>query len=172
MTLARYQGRFGGVGTIVTLADGRAFTAAHCVAKVDGGRGTVLTSVDGRQWRVVRRWSPRGRDLAQLQALDAAPAPAGVLLASHGVLQPGIEIAFHGYNGRQFERRRAVVVDVTATHATAAVRSRAGVGDGDSGGPVLASGRLAGIVVARAGGMCSSRASSLLVLTRLDRPGT
>jgi hypothetical protein len=41
----RYDRRFGGTGTIVTLRDDRAFTAAHCIAAVDGAPGVVLDAV-------------------------------------------------------------------------------------------------------------------------------
>ena len=176
MVLTRYERRFGGAGTIVTLADGRAFTAAHCVAAVDGHRGTVLAGGDGRQWRVMRRWSPRGRDLAWLEA--AGPVrmrprgPRGtVSLAPPDVLRPGVDIVFHAYTGRRFTRRRAVVVAVSATRAVAEVRTRAGVADGDSGGAVLVGGHLAGIVVARVGAPRPASASSHVVITRLDLHG-
>lgn len=172
MVLTRYQRRFGGEGTIVSLADGRAFTAAHCVAAVDGRPGTVVVAAAGRQWRVVRRWSPRGRDLVWLEVADQrrvpAPDPDDARLALPGTLRPGVELTFHAYTGRRFVRRRAVVVSVTATRALAEVRSQAGVADGDSGGPVLAGGRLAGIVIARLGAPRLSHASSRFVLTRLD----
>ena len=173
MVLARYERRFGGAGTIVTLADGSAFTAAHCVAAVDGRRGTVLAGVDGRQWRVVRRWSPRGHDVAWLEAVGPVRmrprGPAGaVSLAPPDVLRPGVGIVFSAYTGRRFTRRRAVVVAVSATRAVAEVRTPAGVGDGDSGGPVLVEGHLAGIVVARLGAPRPAGASSHVVVTRLD----
>ena len=175
MRLARYPRRFGGEGTIVSLADGRAFTAAHCVAAVDGRPGTVLVAADGRQWRVVRRWSPHGRDLAWLEVVgSAAPRsadPRAARLAPPGTLRPGVELVFHAHAGHRFVRRTAVVIAVSATRAVAEVRSPAGVADGDSGGPVLAGGRLAGIVIARLGVPRSSQASSRLVLTRLDLHG-
>ena len=175
MVLTRYQRRFGGEGTIVSLDDGRAFTAAHCVAAADGRAGTVLVAAGGRQWRVVRRWSPRGRDLAWLEVTGSLRTStarrADTRLAPPGVLRPGVEIVFHAHTGRRFVRRRAVVVSVSATRAVAEVRSPAGVADGDSGGPVLAGGRLAGVVIARVGAPRSSRASSRLVLTRLDLHG-
>jgi len=171
--LVRYHRRFGGEGTIVALADGRAFTAAHCLAAVDGRQGTVVTSADGRAWQVVRRWSPRGRDLALLQSHDApsvraAGDGAGWRLAPDTVLVPGLEVEVHGHTGRRFQKRRAVVVSVTATRAVAEVRSRLGVAGGDSGGPVVVNGMLVGIVIARMGRAVSSRASSHVVLTRLD----
>jgi Trypsin-like peptidase domain len=175
--LTRYQRRFGGEGTIVSLADGRAFTAAHCVAAADGGAGTVLVAWGGRQWRVVRRWSPRGRDLAWLEVVEPRRTTSGarrrppLTIAAPDVLRPGLEVVFHAHTGRRFVRRRAVVVSVSATRAVAEVRSPAGVADGDSGGPVLAGGRLAGIVIARLGAPRSSHASSHLVLTRLDLHG-
>lgn len=172
MRLTRYPRRFGGEGTIVSLDDGRAFTAAHCVAAVDGRPGTVVVAAGGRQWRVVRRWSPRGRDLAWLEVVDQSrmrtPSPNDERLAPPGTLAPGVEVVFLAHNGQRFARRKAVVVSVTATRAVAEVRSPAGVADGDSGGPVLAGGRLAGIVIARLGTPRSSHASSRLVLTRLD----
>ncbi len=177
MDLARYHRRFGGEGTIVTLADGRAFTAAHCLAAVDGRPGAVVTSRDGRAWRVVKRWSPRGRDLALLQAIDArlprrracqATIAAGASRMPT-VLGPGVEIEFYGHTGRRFQKRRAVVTSVTATRAVAEVRGRAGVAAGDSGGPVLEGDQLVGIVVARTGPAVSPMASAQVVLARLDR---
>lgn len=174
MDLVRYHRRFGGEGTIVTLADGRAFTAAHCLAAVDGRSGAVVTSRDGRAWRVVKRWSPGGRDLALLQAIDAhlprlSGDDSGWRLAPAGVLGPGVEIEFYGHTGRRFQKRRAVVTSVTATRAVAEVRSRAGVAAGDSGGPVLDGDQLVGIVVARTGPAVSPVASTQVVLARLDR---
>jgi len=170
--LARYRRRFAGEGTIVALADGRAFTAAHCLAAVDGRRGTVVVSVDGRQWRVWRRWSPRGCDLALLHAVDAAADGAverrSWRLARPGVLRPGVLVEFYGFTGRRFERREASVQSVTATRAVADVRSPAGVAAGDSGGPVFVNGRLAGIVIARTGPAVSPAASSHVVIARLD----
>ncbi len=173
--LARYARRFGGEGTIVSLADGRAFTAAHCVAAVDGCPGTVIVGPGGRQWRVRRRWSPRGRDLVWLEVVRPCPGhPASrndTRLARPGSLRPGVEVVFHAHTGQRFVARRAVVVSVSASRAVADVRSPAGVADGDSGGPVLAGGRLAGIVIARLGAPRSAHASSRLVLTRLDLHG-
>lgn len=171
--LSRYRRRFSGEGTIVTLADGRAFTAAHCLAAVDGRPGAVVSSPDGRAWRVVRRWSPRGRDLALLQAVDPAlprlsDDGRGWRLAPAGVLGPGVEIEFYGHTGRHFQKRRAVVISVTETTSMAEVRSRAGVAAGDSGGPVLVGGALAGIVIARTGPAVSPAASARVVLARLD----
>lgn len=172
--LARYRRRFGGEGTIVTLADGRAFTAAHCLAAVDGRPGTVVVSPDGRAWRVVRRWSPRGRDLALLRSIDARSGEHAAgnqrvwRLAEAAALCPGVEIEFYGHTGQRFQKRRAVVTSVTVTRAVAEVRSPAGVASGDSGGPVLVGGMLAGIVIARTGEAVSSRASARVVLTRLD----
>lgn len=174
MDLVRYHRRFGGEGTIVTLADGRAFTAAHCLAAVDGRPGAVVTSREGRAWRVVKRWSPRGRDLALLQAFDArlprlSGDDRGWRIAGGEVLASGVEIEFYGHTGRRFQKRRAVVTSVTATRAVAEVRSRAGVSAGDSGGPVLVGGTLTGIVIARTGTAVSSAASAEVVLARLDR---
>lgn len=175
MTLARYLRRFGGEGTIVSLADGRAFTAAHCLAAADGRAGTIVVGAAGQQWRVVRRWSPLGRDLAWLEVAGPIRQPRHTRrpegLAAPGTLAPGVEVVFHAHTGRRFARRTAVVVAVSATRAVAEVRSRAGVADGDSGGPVLADGRLTGIVIARLGVPRSSHASSRLVLTRLDLHG-
>jgi hypothetical protein len=182
VTLTRYHRRFGGEGTIVTLDDGRAFTAAHCLAAYDGRPGTVVTSLDGRQWRVLRRWSPRGRDLAMLQAIDAASASAGgrrsrptglregrpTALAALHALRPGVGVVFYGYTGRSFRPRRAVLTTVTATRVVADVASRAGVRAGDSGGPVLVGDRVVGVVVARIGTALWPGVSTQLVFERLD----
>ncbi len=170
MHLARYRSRFGGEGTIVTLDDGRAFTAAHCLASVDGRAGTLIASADGRQWRVVRRASPRGSDLAVLRAVGMVPGNGGRKAAGRARylgLCPGLEITFVGHTGRHFETRRARVVTVTATRVVADVLSDAGVRAGDSGGPVLVGEGLVGIVIARAGRALSYDASSQLVLSRI-----
>lgn len=169
--LARYARRFGGTGTVVTLDDGRAFTAAHCIAAVDGRRGTVIVSTTRQAWRVVRRWSPRGSDLALLEAIGTRGLrrwAARLRLAPRAVLRPGVEVVFYARSGRRFQPRRGVVVSATATRVVADVLSPAGVGAGDSGGPVLAGGVLAGIVIARTGPALSARASSRLVVARLD----
>lgn len=178
MDLARYQHRFGGEGTIVTLVDGRAFTAAHCLAAVDGRPGTIVTGLSGRAWRVEQRWSPRGCDLALLTAEPSVPKPRGhelempgVTLAGAGVLRPGVLFEFFGYAGGRFVARRALVTSVTPTHVVADVISRTGVRAGDSGGPVLVGDQLVGIVVARAGLPARSGGGSrTLELTRLDSP--
>lgn len=179
ITLHRYHRRFGGSGTIVTFADGRALTAAHCLAAVDGRRGVVVG--DGRcAWRVKKRWSPRGLDVAILQALDprmtarlGAPVPGwpmGCLArtATRVLVRRGVRVEFAGRAGRRFQVCAATVVAVTATAATAVVEHRAGVCANDSGGPVFVDGVLVGIVTHRAGPPRSSVCSSHVVFTRLD----
>jgi len=169
--LTRYARRFGGEGTIVTLSDGSAFTAAHCVAAVDARPGAIVTSTDGHRWRVVRRWSPRGRDLLTLLAVEGRRRGRTVSvarLAGQRTFRPGVTVTFYGFTGTSFRARRAVVTGVTATRVVAHVLSRAGVRSGDSGGPVLVGGRLAGIVVARRGAGSPAGASREVVITRLD----
>lgn len=177
MHLLRLSHRFGGEGTIVTLADDHAFTAAHCVAAVDGRRSTVLAVPDGHVWRMAKRWSPLGCDLALLhaepsmQGRGVRSARPTVTLAGAAVLTVGTPVVFIGYAAGRFQRRRAVVRSVTSTHAVADVASPAGVRAGDSGGPVLAEGLLVGIVVARSGLPASfGDGSRTLELTRLDSP--
>lgn len=178
MDLARYQHRFGGEGTVVTLDDGRAFTAAHCLAAVDGRPGTTVIALSGRAWRVTKRWSPRGCDLAVLSAESPTPRIRGaklnipgVTLSGAVVLRPGVPLVFFGYAGARFRARRAVVTSVTPTYVVADVLSRAGVRAGDSGGPVLVGSQLVGIVVARSGlPSPSGGGSRTLEFTRLDSP--
>jgi hypothetical protein len=169
--LHRYHHRFGGIGTVVTLDDGRAFTAAHCVAAVDGRPGVVIGSGD-RRWRVVQRWSPARTDLALLRALEAvgaarATGPA-LRLVTRALLCPGATVEFVGHTGRRFQSRTATVVSVTATSAEAVVRHRRGVCANDSGGPVLMAGELVGIVTGRSGAARSSLCSTHVLFTRLD----
>lgn len=174
MRLSRYLRRFGGAGTIVTLDDGRAFTAAHCIAAVDGRPGTLVAAGDGGCWQVRHRWSPRGCDLAVLTAVS--PARAACIgarpstLATRRWLRPGVDVVFYAHTASGFRRRRARVIATTATTAIADVLSRAGIGTGDSGGPVLVGGTLVGVVTHRAGPPRSARASGHLVFTRLDLP--
>ncbi|MEZ5288901.1 MAG: hypothetical protein R2712_29685 [Vicinamibacterales bacterium] len=162
----RYHRRFGGIGTIVTLCDGRAFTAAHCLAAVDGRPGTVIEAV-GRRFVVVRRWSPFGTDLAVLRALTGNGRGE---LATRTFLRPGVDVTFWGHTGRRFQRRQATIVAVTATTATARVHHARGVCGNDSGGPVFAGDVLAGIAVARTGAAVSARCSCQLVMVRTDSP--
>lgn len=180
-TLHRYCHRFGGIGTIVTLADGRAFTAAHCLADVDGTSGIVVGDEHGA-WRVLKRWSPKRTDVAVLQALPVAgrargsrvpgwPAVRGARLPARVLVRPGARVEFVGHTGQRFARRAATVVAVTATSATAVVEHRTGVCANDSGGPVFAQGTLVGIVTHRTGPALSARCSSQLIFTRLDTPG-
>jgi hypothetical protein len=164
--LHRYGRRFGGSGTIVTLADGRAFTAAHCLAPVDGTPGVVI-GLGPDRWRVVRRWSPMRTDLALLEAVGHYGAAR---LAARALVRLAARVEFVGHTGRCFHRKTATVIAVTETSATAMVEHRSGVCAGDSGGPVLIDGVLVGIVTHRAGPVVSSQCSSHLVLTRLDSP--
>lgn len=177
--LHRSHHRFGGTGTIVTLADGRAFTAAHCLAAVDGARGVVVG--DGVcAWRVRKRWSPRGCDVAILQAVETTivarhgapvpdwPAGRAARLPARVCVRPGTRVAFAGYTGRRFQLRAATVLMVTATSATAVVEHAVGVCANDSGGPVFADGVLVGIVTHRAGPAVSAACSRQLVFARLD----
>ena len=187
-SLARYDRRFGGAGTIVTLDDGRAFTAAHCLAAVDRGPGVVISS-GARRWRVVQRWSPAATDLALLQALDGVAAgpvsspgrgphrptprrlPAGAAhLATTSMVRPGVRVRFVGHTGERFQSRTATVVTVASTSASAIVAHRTGVCANDSGGPVFVDGVLVGIVTSRTGPGLSSLCSSHMVFTRLDSP--
>ncbi len=179
--LHRYGHRFGGIGTIVTLDDGRAFTAAHCVAAVDGSRGVVLGNGDGA-WRVLKRWSPTRTDLAVLEAWPAPgrargsrvpgwPADRVAVVPTRALVRPGVCVEFVGHTGRRFAIRGATVTAVTATAATAVVAHRTGVCANDSGGPVFLNDTLVGIVTHRTGPALSPRCSSQLVFTRLDAPG-
>jgi len=173
----RFPHRFGGIGTIVTLGDGRAFTAAHCLAAVDGRCGVVVEGT-GRRWRVVRRWSPKGTDLAVLRALDLPEARTGdhgtvigpTCLAGRSLVRPGVQVSFVGHSGRQFQTRAATIIAVTSTTATSVVEHPTGVCANDSGGPVFAEGVLVGIVTHRTGPPQSAHCSRHMVFTRLDSP--
>ena len=162
--LQRYHRRFGGIGTIVTLADGRAFTAAHCLAAVDGSPGVVI-GAGFERWRVVRRWSPLRADLALLEAVGHHGA---MRLATRPLVRPGAQVQFVAHTGRGFHSSAATVISVSHTRATAVVAQRRGVCANDSGGPVLVDGVLVGIVTHRTGPDVSSRCSSHVVFTRLD----
>lgn len=177
--LHRCHRRFGGTGTIVTLADGRAFTAAHCLAAVDGARGVVVG--DGVcAWRVRKRWSPRGCDVAILQAVETTivsrhgtpmpewPAGRAASLPTRACVRSGTRVAFVGHSGRRFQLRAASVLMVTTTSATAVVEHAVGVCASDSGGPVFVDGVLVGIVTHRAGPAVSATCSRQLVFARLD----
>jgi len=177
--LHRYHRRFGGTGTVFTLGDGRAFTAAHCLAAVDGRRGVIVGN-GVCAWRVRTRWSPRGVAVAVLQAVDASwaarsgapvpgwPADREARLASRVCVRPGVRVAFAGHTGRRFQVRAATVIALTATTAVADVEHRAGVCANDSGGPVFVDGVLVGIVTHRAGPPLSATCSRHLVFARLD----
>ncbi len=178
--LHRYQRRFGGSGTIVSLADRRAVTAAHCLAAVDGGRGVIIGN-DTCQWRVLERWLPECVDLALLRTVGGAGSGAGspvpgyppshaVRLATRVLVRRGTRVAFVAHTGWRFERRAASVIALTSSSATAVIAHPAGVCAGDSGGPVFVDGLLVGIVTHRTGPSVSVRASSQLVFTRLDSP--
>jgi hypothetical protein len=162
----RYPRRFGGVGTIVTLRDGRAFTAAHCIAEVDGAPGVGLQAL-GRRFVVVRRWSPRRLDLAVLLAMTGRGRASA---AARVVLRVGAQVAFYGHTGGRFQARRATVTAVTPTTAVATVHHPRGVCGNDSGGPVFVGGLLAGVVAARTGETVSHTCSREVVITRLDAP--
>lgn len=175
-----YGRRFGGIGTIVTLDDGRAFTAAHCLAPVDGASGVVIGNGHDA-WRVLKRWSPKRTDLAVLRALPAPgrargsrvpgwPADRVARVPTRVLVRPGVCVEFVGHTGQRFARRAATVIAVTATSATAVVEHRTGVCANDSGGPVFVLGVLVGIVTHRTGPARSPRCSSQLVFTRLDAP--
>lgn len=164
--LQRYRRRFGGVGTIVTLEDGRAFTAAHCLALVDGTPGVVIGNGTAH-WRVVRRWSPLRTDVALLEAAGGA---GGLNLTTRTRVRLAVSVEFVAHRGRRFHARTATVIAVSDTCATALVAHRSGVCAGDSGGPVLIDGLLVGIVTHRAGPAVSPQCSSHLVFTRLDSP--
>lgn len=172
MHLSRYTRRFGGEGTIITLADGQAFTAAHCIAAYDRHPGRLIAAPDGVVWRVCERWSPRGLDLALLRAEIAPPvSPRGPTLARRAMLRPGADVVFYAPTTRGFRARRARVVSTTATTAIAEVRSRAGVRAGDSGGPVVMDGVLVGVVTHRLGAPRDGGGAACLKCVRLDTPG-
>jgi hypothetical protein len=162
----RYPRRFGGVGTIVTLRDGRAVTAAHCIAAADGTPGVLIDAV-GRRFVMVVRWSPRRLDLAVLQAVNAHGHASA---ATRVVLRVGAQVVFYGHTGRRFQARRATVTAVTPTTAVATVDHPRGICGNDSGGPVFAAGVLAGVVAARRGPAVSATCSRQVVITRIDAP--
>lgn len=168
MTLTRYVRRFGGEGTVVTLADGRAVTAAHCIASIDGRRGALIAAPDGCAWRVVRRWSPAGRDLALLVATP--PLSRGVRVAWPGraVVRPGLAVWVAAWTGRRFTRRRAVIRTVSRHAFVADLVGRAGVRAGDSGGAVMSGGVLVGVVTHRTGVALSALASASVRVARVD----
>jgi hypothetical protein len=169
--LSRYLRRFGGEGTVVTLADGRAFTAAHCIAAVDGRPGRLIAAPDGVVWRVGRRWSPDGLDLAALHAVTPPPSSTPpTTLPARAMLRPGVEVVFYAPTARGFRARRARVISVTATSAVAEVQSRVGTCAGDSGGPVVMGDVLVGIVTHRLGRPRGPGGATLLRCVRLDAP--
>lgn len=172
--LHRYHRRFSGIGTIVTLDDGRAFTAAHCLAAADGRRGVIVEG-GTRRWQVVRRWSPRRTDLALLQAVGSpgrtvAPDGGAARLAARSLVRTGVQVEIVGHTGRRFQSRTATVIAVASVSATAVVAHPRGVCANDSGGPVYVDGVLVGIMTHRTGSPLSSRCSQQLVFTRLDSP--
>ncbi len=170
MTLTRCAHRFGGEGTIVTLADGCACTAAHCVAAFDSRRGAWIVAADGSAWRVERRWSPAGRDLALLTAATPPARPRDVSWPRRPVVRPGLVVALVVWTGRRFARRRAVVRAVTATAFLADVAGPRGVRAGDSGGAVLAGDTLVGVITHRTGVSLTAQASASVRVARIDTP--
>lgn len=169
MTLRRYAHRFGGTGTIVTLADGGACTAAHAIAAADGRRGTWITSAAAR-WRVERRWSPAGRDLALLVAETPRPRRSRITWARRSMLRRGVRVTITAWTGRRFVRRSAIVRTVSRHAVVADLRGRAGVRAGDSGGAVLMGSTLVGVVTHRTGAALSAQASASVRFARLDTP--
>ena len=168
MRLTRYAHRFGGEGTVVTLADGCACTAAPCVAAFDSRRGAWIAAADGSAWRVERRWSPGGRDLALLTAATPPARTRGVSWPRRPIVRPGLVVALVVWTGRRFARRRAVVRAVTATAFVADVSGPGGVRAGDSGGAVLAGATLVGVITHRTGGSLTAQASASVRAARID----
>lgn len=169
MTLRRYAHRFGGTGTIVTLADGCACTAAHALAAVDGRRGALIASGTA-VWRVARRWSPATRDLALLVAETPRPRRSRIAWARRPLLRRGVHVMITAWTGRRFVRRSAIVRTVTRYAVVADLRGRAGVRQGDSGGAVLMGSTLVGVVTHRTGAALSARASASVRFARVDTP--
>lgn len=169
MHLSRYRRRFGGEGTIVTLADGRAFTAAHCIAAVDGRPGRLIAAPDGVVWQVRKRWSPDGLDLAVLRAMTPPPVSSrSTTVAARAMLRAGAEVQFYAPTARGFRARGARIVAVTATDAVAELRAPAGTRAGDSGGPVVMDGVLVGIVTHRLGARRGAGGAACFRCVRLD----
>ena len=170
MRLTRYTHRFGGEGTIVTLADGCACTAAHGVAAVDGRRGAWIAAADGSAWRVERRWSPAGRDLALLTAATPPARARSVSWPRRAIVRPGLVVALVVWTGRCFARRRAVVRAVTATAFVVDVAGPRGVRAGVGGGAVLAGVSLVGVITHRTGVPLTAQASASVRVARIDTP--
>lgn len=162
----RLPHRFGGEGTITTLPDGRAFTAAHCLAAVDGRRGVVVGR-RGAEWTVVRRWSPRGIDLAVLLG-DATGGR--VRPASRPRVAVGRRVTLVVPAGTRMRTLEATVLDATSRRAIAEVHDPRGVCADDSGGPVLLGRELVGVVTHRTGPATGARCSAHVVFTRIDSP--
>ncbi|MFN7976579.1 MAG: serine protease [Vicinamibacterales bacterium] len=169
MTLRRYAHRFGGSGTIVTLADGRACTAAHCIAAADGLRGTLIASGHA-VWRVERRWSPARRDLALLVAETPRPRRSRIVWAPRALLRRGVRVAIAAWTGRRFAWRAAIVREVTRDGFVADLEGRAGVRPGDSGGAVIVGSTLVGVVTHRTGRAVSAEAAASVRGARVDTP--
>lgn len=169
MTLRRYAHRFGGTGTIVTLADGCACTAAHCVAPADGRRGTLI-ALGPAVWRVERRWSPATRDLALLGAEAPRPRRSRIVWARRSPLRPGARVSIAAWTGQRFVWRTAIVREVTRHGFVADLVGRAGVRQGDSGGAVLLGSTLVGVVTHRTGAALSPLASASVRVARVDTP--
>lgn len=169
MTLTRYRRRFGGTGTIVTLADGRACTAAHCVAAADGRRGVWIAG-GGRAWRVERRWSPSGRDLAVLTAAQPPSRGARVAWPRGRLLRQGLVVSVSVWNGRRFVRRRAIIRTVGRHACEAAFVGRARARAGDSGGAVLFGATLVGVVTHHLGATGGVVGTAAIRVARVDTP--
>lgn len=167
--LRRYAHRFGGVGTIVTLADGCACTAAHCVAAADGRVGTLIAS-GAAVWRVARRWSPARRDLALLVAQTARPRRSRIGWARRALLRRGVRVSIAVWSGRRFAWRTAIVDAVTRDGFVADLTGRTGVRVGDSGGAVIVGSTLVGVVTHRTGRAVSAEAAVSVRGARLDTP--
>lgn len=165
MRLTRYGRRFGGEGTIVTLADGCACTAAHCVAAVDG-RQRAWIGAGRTAWRVERRWSPAGRDLALLVASVPPRRGRPVTWPSGRIVRAGLHVTIAAWTGRRFVRRAAIVRATTRDGFIADVCGRVGVRPGDSGGAVLAGTTLVGVVTHR----IEAPSTTAVRVARVDTP--
>lgn len=167
--MTRYRRRFGGTGTIVTLADGCACTAAHCVAAVDGRRGVWIAG-GGRAWRVERRWLPSGRDLVVLMAAHPPSRRARVAWPRGRVLRQGLVVSVSVWNGQRFVRRRAIVRTVARHACEAEFIGRVRVRPGDSGGAVLSGATLVGVLTHHLGAADATGATASIRVARVDTP--